>query len=112
MNGKNIVDGNVTNLTDYKSNSNRSKEAQKEERKLEKIVKGPVVARKKSGFDKLKSELISEDAKNIKSYVFGEVLIPAIKKAISDIVTDGIDILLYGGTHKGGGRRSIADKVS
>lgn len=112
MNGKNIVDGNVTNLTDYKSNSNRSKEVQKEERKLEKIVKGPVVARKKSGFDKLKSELISEDAKNIKSYVFGEVLIPAIKKAISDIVTDGIDILLYGGTHKGGGRRSIADKVS
>ena len=83
MNGKNIVDGNTVNTTDYKSNSNRSKE----ENKLEKIVKGPVITRKKTGFDKLKSDFISDDAKNIKSYVFGEVLIPAIKKAISDIVS-------------------------
>ena len=82
MNGKNVVDGNVTGLTDYKSNSNRSKENKAEEHKVEKVVKGPVVTRKKSSFDKLKGELISDDAKNIKSYVFGEVLIPAIKKAI------------------------------
>lgn len=42
---------------------------------------------------------------------FGEVLIPAIKKAISDIVTDGIDIILYGES-KNGRRRSTADRVS
>ena len=107
MNGKNIVDGNTANITDYKSNSNRSKE----ENKLEKIVKGPVITRKKTGFDKLKSDFISDDAKNIKSYVFGEVLIPAIKKAISDIVTDGISILLYGES-RGNNRRSTADRVS
>lgn len=46
MNGKNIVDGNTVNTTDYKSNSNRSKE----ENKLEKIVKGPVITRKKDRF--------------------------------------------------------------
>lgn len=82
-----------------------------EKRKVEKIVTGKVITKKKSGLDKLKDEFISEDAKNIKSYVFGEVLIPAIKKAISDIVTDGIDILLYGGS-RGGSRRSTADRVS
>lgn len=113
MNGKNIVDSNVTSVTNYKSNSNRSKEAAKqEEHKVEKVVKGPVVTRKKSGFDKVKSEFISDDAKNIKSYVFGEVLIPAIKKAISDIVTDGISILLYGESRGNGTRRSTADRVS
>lgn len=111
-NGKNIVDGNITDLTNYKSNSNRSKENKVEEHKVEKVVKGPVVTRKKSGFDKLKGEFISDDAKNIKSYVFGEVLIPAIKKAISDIVTDGIAILLYGESRNGGNRRSTADRVS
>lgn len=111
-NGKNVVDGNVSSLTDYKSNSNRSKEAKLEEHKVEKVVKGPVVTRKKSGLDKLKGEFISDDAKNIKSYVFGEVLIPAIKKAISDIVTDGIAILLYGESRNGGNRRSTADRVS
>ena len=47
---------------------------------------------------------ISEDASNVKSYIFMDVLVPAIKKAISDIVTDGIDMILYGGT--GGGKRS------
>ena len=111
-NGKNIVDGNITDLANYKPNSNRSKENKAEEHKVEKVVKGPVVTRKKSGFDKLKNEFISDDAKNIKSYVFGEVLIPAIKKAISDIVTDGIAILLYGESRNGGNRRSTADRVS
>lgn len=111
-NGKNIVDGNITDLANYKPNSNRSKENKAEEHKVEKVVKGPVVTRKKSGFDKLKGEFISDDAKNIKSYVFGEVLIPAIKKAISDIVTDGIAILLYGESRNGGNRRSTADRVS
>lgn len=111
-NGKNIVDGNITDLANYKPNSNRSKENKEEEHKVEKVVKGPVVTRKKSGFDKLKGEFISDDAKNIKSYVFGEVLIPAIKKAISDIVTDGIAILLYGESRNGGNRRSTADRVS
>lgn len=111
MNGKNVVDGNISNLPEYKSNSNRSKETKTEEHKVEKIVKGPVVTRKKSGFDKLKGEFISDDAKNIKSYVFGEVLIPAIKKAISDIVTDGISILLYGES-RGSSKRSTADRVS
>lgn len=110
-NGKNIVDGNIGDLNNYKSNSNRSKENKLEEHKLEKIVTGPVVTRKKSGFDKIKGEFISDDAKNIKSYVFGEVLIPAIKKAISDIVTDGISILLYGES-RGGSKRSTADRVS
>lgn len=103
-------------MDDYTSNSNRFKEEQKnnkdsKQKKVEKIVTGPVKIKKKSGLQKIAGEFISEDAKNIKSYVFGEVLIPAIKKAISDIVTDGIDIILYGGS-RGGNRRSTADRVS
>lgn len=101
---------------DYKPNSHGYKEAQKNkaalaEKKVEKVVTGKVVTRKKSVFSKLSDEFISEDAKNVKSYVFGEVLIPAIKKAISDIVTDGIDMILYGGSRRDG-RRSTVDTVS
>ena len=101
-------------MNDYKPNSNRFKEEQKQkaqEKKVEKVVTGKVITRKRSGLSKLADEFISEDAKNIKSYVFGEVLIPAIKKAISDIVTDGIDMILYGGS-KPGSKRSTADRVS
>lgn len=103
---------------DYKSNSNKSKteaakkESQTEEKRVEKVVTGKVITKKKSGFSKFAGEFISEDAKNIKNYVIGDVLIPAFKKAISDIITDGIDIILYGGNGRGGSRRSTADRVS
>lgn len=101
-------------MEEYKSNSNKTKAEQSKlaEHKIEKVVTGPVITRKKSGFDKLKSEFISDDAKNIKSYVFGEVLIPAIKKAVLDIVTDGINILLYGESGKIGRKTTTADRVS
>lgn len=100
---------------DYKSNSNKSKtEAvkQAEEKRVEKVVTGKVVTKKKSGLSKFAGEFISEDAKNIKSYVIGDVLIPAFKKAISDIITDGIDIILYGGNGRSRSGRSNADRVS
>lgn len=92
-------------LTDYKSNSNKSKELEKKnqnERKIEKVVTGKVITKKKGLFQKVTDEFISEDVTNIKSYILGDVLIPAIKKAISDIVTNGIEMMLYGST----GRRN------
>ena len=102
-------------MEEYKPNSNRFKEEQKDkerEKRVDKpVVTGKVVTKKPSKLRKFTGEFISEDAKNVKSYVFGEVLIPAIKKAISDIVTDGIDIILYGESRKGG-KRSTADRVS
>lgn len=97
---------------EYKSNSNRSREIKKqreEEKKVEKVITGKVKTKKRSFFSKFKDEIISQDAKSIKSFVFGDVLIPSIKKAISDIVTNGIEIILYGETK---GRRSTADRVS
>ena len=107
-------------MEDYKPNSNRFKEEQNvkntevtnklDEKRIDKVVTGAVKTRKKSKFSKFANEFISEDARSVKSYVFGEVLIPAIKKLISDIVTDGIDIILYG--ERRGGKRSTADRVS
>ena len=100
---------------DYKPNSHKSKEEQRnqedQKKKIEKVVKGPVKVKKKGELSKLADIFISEDAKNVKSYVLMDVLVPAIKKAISDIVTDGIDMILYG-TSGRGKRRSTAEKIS
>ena len=60
------------------------------------ISAGKAHTQKKSGFSKFAGNIISEDAQNVKSYIVMDVLIPAFKKAISDIVTNGIDIILYG----------------
>ena len=92
----------------YKPNSRRSKEAQKslpaEKKKVEKVVTGKAKTKKKGELRKFKDVFISEDVSNVKTYVFMDVLIPAAKKAISDIVSNGIDMILYGETRgrKGG----------
>lgn len=101
-------------MDDYKPNSHRFKEEQKtdvkeESKKLEKVVNGSVKVRKKSH---LKEALISEDASNIKSYIVIDVLIPSIKKAISDIVKNGIEMLLYGDSGRSNGQRSPSSSVS
>lgn len=99
---------------DFKPNSHKAKEEQRnreDQKKIEKVVKGPVKVKKKGEFSKLADVFIAEDAKNVKSYVLMDVLVPAIKKAISDIVTDGIDMILYGTGGKGK-RRSISEKIS
>lgn len=102
-------------MTEYQSNSHKSKEEKKEasttDKKIQKVVNGKVKTRENKS-RKFTDIFISEDAANVKTYIFMDVLVPAIKKAISDIVTDGIDMILYGGT--GGGRRSKSsgDKVS
>lgn len=85
---------------EYKSNSHKFKESQSqsliEKKKVEKVVHGKVRTKPKSGISKISEVFISEDAANVKSYIVMDVLVPAVKKAISDIVRDGIDMILYG----------------
>lgn len=84
-------------MEEFKPNSHKSKELTPvPEKKVEKIVKGTVKSKKKNGIDRLKDNFISEDAANIKTYVVMDVLIPAVKKAICDIVKNGVDMILYG----------------
>lgn len=98
---------------EYKPNSHKYKaeQASQEEKKIEKVVKGTARVKKKTEMRKFADIFISEDIKNVKSYVFMDVLVPAIKKAISDIVTDGIDMILYGGSSKRS-KGSGASKIS
>lgn len=95
-------------MDEYKPNSNKSKEERKE---LPKIVQGTVVKKKKSEIGKLADVFIAEDAKNVKNYIFMDVLVPLIKNAIEDIVTNSVRMILRGET---GARKSSspASKVS
>lgn len=91
-------------MENYVSNSHKSKEKpdEREKKVTRKVIQGTAAVRKKSNTRKFADVFISEDASNVKSYIFTDVLVPAIKKLVSDIVRDGIDMILYGGS---GGRR-------
>lgn len=98
-------------MEDYKANSHRSKEEQTlPEKKIEPVVKGKVT-KKKNNVRKITDTFVTEDIQNVKSYVLMDVLVPAIKKAVSDIVTNGIDMLLYGETGRSR-RKTNASTVS
>ena len=91
-------------MDDYKPNSNRfreegtgeSKPQPEREKRVEQITNGSVKRKKKGEMQKITDVFISEDVGSVKSYILMDVLVPAIKKAISDIVTNGIDMVLYG----------------
>lgn len=83
-------------MDEYTPNSRKFKEEQKE-KKTDSVVTGSVRLKKKSEFGKLRDIFISEDVSNVKSYILMDVLVPAIKKAVDDIVTNGIHMILYGG---------------
>jgi len=102
-------------MDEYMPNSHKFKEEQKvastEKKKVEKVVTGVAKVKKKSEVSKLKDIFISEDASNVKSYIVMDVLVPAIKKAVADIVTNGIDMILYGETGHSK-RGSSSSKIS
>ena len=84
-------------MENYKPNSHKSK-ANAERQKLDKVVGGTAKVKKKGATRKFTDAFISEDASNVKSYIFSDVLVPAAKKLVSDIVKDGIEMILYGST--------------
>lgn len=103
-------------MENYKPNSFKSREIKEtpsvEQKKVQKVVSGPVKTKKKSGFKKFASSIITEDAPKVKNYIIGEVLIPSIKKAISEIVRNGIDMFLYGDVDRGNRSKLPGSKVS
>lgn len=83
---------------DYKPNSHRSKERDLHEpmpeKKTEKVVIGNVKQRKKSGLAKAGEAFDLGDVGSVKNYILMDILIPSLKRAISDIVCNGINMLL------------------
>ena len=97
------------------SNSYKSREesalASQEKKQITKVTKGAVKTKKKNEMPKLGDMFISEDASKVKSYILMDVLAPTIKKAISDIVKNSVDMILYGEAGQNN-KRTYASTVS
>ena len=98
-------------MEDYKSNSDKARQEQQSEKKVEAVITRAAKTRKKGEMQKFADVFIAEDANNVKSYILMEVIVPAVKKAISDIVTTGIDMILYGEAGRSK-KNGTASKVS
>ena len=74
--------------------------------KLERVVKGKVVKKKRSILDRFAQTFFGDDAKGVGRYVVFDVLIPAAKNTISEMVSSGIEMLLFGETRGSRTKRS------
>ena len=85
-------------LNQYRGNSMASKSSNPndipEREPVERVVSGRKI--EESPGKKFLSEFFADDIRNIKDYIIYDVLIPATKNAISDAITNGIDIALFG----------------
>lgn len=80
------------------SNSIKGREVPKKEepKKIEKVVSGEVIVKKTPWYKKAIAAFIGEDADNVGDYILYDVLIPAFKDTLSDMISGGTDMLLFG----------------
>lgn len=68
----------------------------KEEKKVEKVISGAAVTRKKGLGRKIAETFAGDDAQSVGQYILFDVVIPAAKAMISDAASQGVERLLFG----------------
>lgn len=107
-------------INNLPANSHRSKEIKKEEnvekKKIDKVVTGKVKTRKKTKASKFTDAFVSENSGGVMEHTVMDILVPAIKNTVLDIVWDGINIMFFGDTkpkgNRGGNNRPNSSYVS
>jgi len=84
----------------YPGNTRKAKEAAAEEpskeKKVERVVDGVAIQRKKPLGRKIAETFAGDDVHNVGQYILFDVMLPAAKSMISDAVSQGIERLLFG----------------
>lgn len=100
-------------MEDYKGNSNASKEAPSEEKRVTQPVTTKVTEKKPSFFGKIKKKMFSDDAGHVGEYVVSDVIIPKLQGMFSDAFKFAIDFIFYGkGTGNNSNRRNGIGTIS
>jgi len=100
---------NPSGMAAIAGNSHKEREAAAEttaEREpIEKMVEGKVISRKQPWWKRFGQSMVAEDANTVGDFIFTDVLIPATKNLIVDIVGQSIERVLFGSS-RGRIRRS------
>lgn len=67
-----------------------------EKKPLEKIVTGNIEKKKKGFFKNITESIFADDTRSVGGYILYDILLPAAKSMISEMVGGGIEMLLFG----------------
>ena len=99
-------------MENYPSNVKNPKQAPKPEKKVEKVVTGHATTKKKSELRKFADTFITEDAASVKSYILQDVIVPAAKRILDDVIVGSLRMFMYGERGRSSGGHTNASKVS
>lgn len=92
---------------EFPSNSNKKDDQKKvPEKKIEKVVTGQVITKRKSTGSKFKSVFFGGEFKGAFRYILADVLLPAARNLLVDATTKGIETIVYGESKRNGVRRT------
>ena len=80
----------------HKSKDDKQKASETPEKRTDQIVTGQIVVRKKSLGKKFVETFVQEDGKSLKDYLIFDVVVPATKNLLLDLVQQGSQRLFYG----------------
>ena len=92
-------------LESLKPNSNKYKK-DKESHQLEKVVTTPVKVKKRTGGRKILDLFIEEDHQSVRDYLIFDLLVPAIKDTLVDVIQRTSEMLFYGRVRGSNNRKS------
>lgn len=81
-----------------------------EEKHVERVAKGRTAVRKKPAGKRFAEAMVGDDLADVKSYLVWDILIPAVKDTLVDLIKRGAEAFFYGGT--AGGRSTVPSKKS
>lgn len=94
-------DKKVLKKAEYPSNSKTTKKPKEETREVKKVTSAVVVEKDKP----LLARIFGDHMQDIGSYVVWDVLIPTMKSTVSEIISNGIEMILYGESGSSPSRR-------
>ena len=100
---------------DYTPNSRKATPEQGsapvERKKVDKVISG-TAKRKSDPTRKFTNLFAPGDMSSIKEYIVMDIVVPAVKKMVSEVVRNGVDMLMWGESGRGKNYSGNADKVS
>lgn len=81
-----------------KATKKESKAIAEQKPEVKSVVQGQVTHKKPPARKRLRESLGLEETRTVGDYLVWDVLLPAAKETIADVVKKGIDVFLYGGT--------------
>lgn len=90
----------------------QAKESKPAPVKREKVISGTANVRKKSLVQKAIETFLPGDIRDVKSYAWNEILLPAFKRTVDEFISQGIHMMLYPGDTAPRGRRDNGVRAS